>query len=80
LAWLSARCRRQLDKALDLATRATKLAPSTPNYLDTLAEVHFQLGDRESAIRLSERTVRMGVRQKIYREQLARFRTEKLPQ
>jgi tetratricopeptide (TPR) repeat protein len=80
LAWLSARCRRRLDTALDLATRATKLAPAIPNYLDTLAEVHFQLGDRESAVRLSERANRMAVRQKIYRDQLARFQTEKLPQ
>ena len=79
LAWMSARCRRQLDQALELATRATKLAPSMPNYLDTLAEVHFQLGDRESAIRWSEQAVRIGVRQKVYREQLARFQNEKLP-
>jgi tetratricopeptide (TPR) repeat protein len=79
LAWVSARCRRQLDKALELATRSTKLAPTTPNYLDTLAEIHFQRGDRETAVRLSERAVQMGVRQKVYRDQLTRFQNEKLP-
>lgn len=79
LAWLSARCHRQLDKALELATRATKLAPAIPNYLDTLAEVHFQLGDRDTAVRLSEQAIRMAVRQKTYRDQLTRFQTAKLP-
>jgi hypothetical protein len=35
LAWLSARCRRQLDKALTHAKKAVALDPKSVAYLDT---------------------------------------------
>ena len=36
LAWLSARCHRDLDQALEYSERAVKLEPDSATYLDTL--------------------------------------------
>ena len=78
LAWLSARCRRQLDQALAHAQEAVRLQPENPSYLDTLAEVHFQRGDREQAIRWSQAAVKLSPRYKAFQDQLARFQTAPL--
>ena len=50
LAWLTVRCNRQLDEALEHARQAVKLAPKNAGYLDTLAEVHFQRGEQKLAV------------------------------
>jgi tetratricopeptide (TPR) repeat protein len=49
-AWLAACCRRDLDAALDHARTATAIEPQNAAYRDTLAEVHFQRGDRAAAL------------------------------
>jgi hypothetical protein len=46
LAWLCGRCRRKLDLALTHAQRALTLEPKHAGYRDTLAELHFQRGDK----------------------------------
>ena len=51
LAWTLARCRRDLNKAIEHARRAAELAPDNCAILDTLAEVHFQRGEKDDAIR-----------------------------
>jgi tetratricopeptide (TPR) repeat protein len=79
LAWLQARCHRQLDEALQHAQRAVALQPETASYLDTLAEVHFHRGNREEAVRLSKQAVAMAPRMRTLREQLARFERAELP-
>lgn len=73
LAWLGARCRRQLDKALLHARKAVELTPKSAAYLDTLAEVHFQLGDQAKAVELTERCLELDPRRDFYRRQLKRF-------
>jgi tetratricopeptide (TPR) repeat protein len=73
LAWLAARCRRQLDLALTHARQAVKLAPDDPGFLDTLAEVHFQRGERAEALRLMRRCVQLAPDREYYRRQLKRF-------
>jgi tetratricopeptide (TPR) repeat protein len=73
LAWLGARCRRQLDKALIHARKAVELAPNSASYLDTLAEVHFQLGDQAKAVELMRRCLELDPRRDSYRLQLKRF-------
>jgi len=50
VAWMCAKCDRDLDKGLNHAEQATKLAPDAVGYLDTLAEVHFHRGERQAAI------------------------------
>ncbi|MFB3894397.1 MAG: tetratricopeptide repeat protein [Phycisphaerae bacterium] len=56
LAWMGARCRRNLDAALKLAQKAVELDRRTA-YLDTLAEVCFQKGDRDKAIELMKECI-----------------------
>lgn len=79
LAWVAARCHRQLDLAMQHAERATALEQNNGSYVDTLAEVHFRLGDRLSAVRESERAVRLSPFQSSLRQQLKRFRDDPLP-
>jgi len=74
LAWLAARCGRRLDDALAHAQRAVALAPDKAAYLDTLAEVHFQKGDRDRAVELAEQCLRLAPDDPHIQAQLARFR------
>jgi predicted Zn-dependent protease len=74
-AWLFARCGRHLDEALTHARQATNLEPGRTSYVDTLAEVHFQLGQYAEAIRCAEQCVRAEPRNTHYRSQLERFRS-----
>jgi tetratricopeptide (TPR) repeat protein len=73
VAWLAARCRRDLEKALVHSRRAMELEPRQAGYLDTLAEVHFQRGDRERAIELMKKGVELEPKKDYYRQQLRRF-------
>lgn len=74
IAWLSARCRRNLDDALKHAERAVALSPNTAAYVDTLAEVHFQRGDRMKAVELMKKCLKMPSNNVgFYRLQLKRF-------
>jgi hypothetical protein len=73
LAWTLARCRRDLDKALDHARRAAELAPDNCAILDTLAEVHFQRGEKEEAIRTIGKCVDLEPGVERHRRALERF-------
>jgi Flp pilus assembly protein TadD len=58
-AWLLSRCSKKLDEALEHGNRAVQLEPENGAFLDTLAEVHFQRGDRAKAIEFSEKAVNL---------------------
>jgi tetratricopeptide (TPR) repeat protein len=73
LAWLAARCRRQLDAALAHARQAVKLVPDNAGFLDSLAEIHFQRGERGEALRLMRRCIALAPDRDYYRRQLKRF-------
>jgi tetratricopeptide (TPR) repeat protein len=73
LAWLAARCRRDLNEALSHARRAVELSPEHPEYIDTLAEAQFQTGNRSEAIENARRCVRLDPRREYYKKQLARM-------
>jgi tetratricopeptide (TPR) repeat protein len=73
LGWLGARCRRQLDAALDHARQAVRLDPNHAGYLDTLAEVQFQRGENAEAVRLMRRCIELAPEREYYRNQLKRF-------
>ncbi len=73
-AWLCAVTKRRLDDGLRHAQRAIALAPGEPAYLDTLAEIRFQLGHRAEAIQLLEECIQIDPDLQYYRDQLARIK------
>ncbi|MEM7473659.1 MAG: hypothetical protein AAF483_01565 [Planctomycetota bacterium] len=73
LAWMYARCDRKLEEALKLAQKGVSLAPSSPTYLDTLAEVHYRSGRVDAAVNAMKKCVRLNPRERHYRENLERF-------
>jgi Tfp pilus assembly protein PilF len=77
-AWLCARSQRKLDEALALATKATELAPTEASYQDTLAEVHFQRGDRAPAVAAAERAAERSPLSKLFAARLKHFQEDEL--
>lgn len=75
LARLAAGCARRPDEALKHAQAAVAMAPDSPAYLDTLAEVHFRRGGREKAIELATRCIELDPGQEHFRRQLERFKS-----
>jgi tetratricopeptide (TPR) repeat protein len=57
LAWFLARSGRKLDEALKLAKQAVAGDPNNPAFIDTLAEVHFQLGQTDQAVQLEKKAL-----------------------
>lgn len=76
LAWFMAIAGRNLEEAQKLSEHSLRLAPDNYHYLDTLAEIHFRLGNRDLAVELSERALELTHEKEIYRERLQRFRGE----
>src|SRR5262249_34703051 len=72
-AWLCARSQRRLNEALVLAGRAIALDDKVAAYHDTLAEVHFQLGDRDAAVAAARRCVELTGPTKQYAARLRHF-------
>lgn len=77
LAWMYAKTGRRLDDALELSRRAVALAPKSDIFIDTMAEVYYQLGDTETAIELMQQCVQLNSTELHYRENLARFRSQR---
>jgi len=73
-AWLLSRCSKKLDEALEHATKAVQLEPENGAFLDTLAEVHFQRGNRTKAIEISEKAVKLLDGDSQVKRQLERFK------
>jgi tetratricopeptide (TPR) repeat protein len=73
VAWLAASCRRQLDPALEHARKAVELAPQNAGFIDTLAEVHFQRGDRKRALELIAQAIAIDPNYNYFRHQQQRF-------
>ncbi len=76
-AWLAAECNRELDVALQHATRAVALDPKKSAYLDTLAEVHFRRGQIDQAIAEMKQCLQMQPRNRQHLEHLAKFEAAK---
>jgi tetratricopeptide (TPR) repeat protein len=72
-AWLSACCRRDLDRALEHGLKAVELSPDSGSHWDTLAEVHFQRGDKDKAIAAQKKAVDLSPKKTYYRRQLQRI-------
>ena len=64
------------EQILEAAQRAVAFEPENANILDTLAEVHFRLGQVEQAIAVESRALALTPDDAYLKEQLARFRGE----
>jgi tetratricopeptide (TPR) repeat protein len=72
-AWLAVRCHRDLDRARELAERAVSLSPRTAAYQETLAEIHFQRGEKEAAQARLAQALALDPKNEYYLKQKARF-------
>jgi len=79
MAWMLAKCGRELDVAMEHVGKALKPQPDSAAYLDTLAEIHFQRGNRAEAIKTIKRCIELSPSNKYYQRQLKRFETEGPP-
>ena len=70
LAWLLQKEGR-VNEALPLSRHAVGLSPNNADFLDTLAEIRFLLGDFEDALHIMERAV--SIMPGKYREKLSKF-------
>lgn len=59
LAWVYAEQGIRLEEGIRLSRRSLRLSPDSPVYLDTLAELHYHLGEIEMAIQLIRRAIAM---------------------
>lgn len=57
LAWVYAVQGIQLQEGIEISSRALQLAPDSPIYLDTLAELYYRQGDSERAVTLIRRAI-----------------------
>lgn len=74
LAWINSTNGKYLDEALKHAELAVKNEPDNPTYLDTLADVCFNLGQVERAIELMEKCLRINPLSEHYQDQMEKFR------
>ena len=75
LAWACATHDIFLGDALQAAERASSLEPRNVDILDTLAEVHFRMGNAKKAIEVESRAVTLDPKSVYLKEQIQRFRT-----
>ncbi len=73
LAWLSACCKRDLGDALKYAEKAVELDPASTGHRDTLAEVLFQLGKKDEALKHIKKCLEQEPKREYYRKQLERM-------
>jgi tetratricopeptide (TPR) repeat protein len=76
IAWLLGRTRTDLDRALVHAKKAAEKSPRSTAILDTLAEVHFQRGERELAIEAMGRCLKLEPENQRHRRAMDRYRTK----
>jgi tetratricopeptide (TPR) repeat protein len=74
IAWLCAKCDRDLPDALVWAQKAASLAPDNAAILDTEAEVNFHLGHADESIRLESEALAIEPGDDFMKSQLARFK------
>jgi uncharacterized Ntn-hydrolase superfamily protein len=74
LAWACATNDIFLPQALKAAERAAQAEPRNVDILDTLAEVHFRMGNSVKAIEAGSRAVTIDPKSQYLKDQLAKYR------
>ena len=74
LAWACATHDLFLADALRAADRAATIEPRNVDILDTLAEVHFRIGNTDRAIEVESRAVTIDPKSEYLRDQIERFK------
>ena len=75
LAWSCAVHDVHLDDALRAADRAAQLQPNSTDILDTLAEVHYRMGNTAKAIEVETRAAKLDPKNRYLTDQIARFQS-----
>jgi tetratricopeptide (TPR) repeat protein len=70
LAWVYAVTGEHLDEAIRLSTRSLRLAPDSPTYLDTLAELYYKKQDYAKATELIQIAISLKPRDPQLRDHL----------
>jgi tetratricopeptide (TPR) repeat protein len=78
-AWISSRAVRKLDEGMADIKAALARRPNQAAYLDTRAELHFAMGNREAAVEWSSKAMMAKPDDPIIRRQHARFLFDPLP-
>jgi len=65
---------KDLKEAERLANAAHKLDPKNPDYLDTLAEVYFKQGNRNTAQTLMKEAIKLAPEKNTFKEQLKKYK------
>lgn len=78
-AWTAARANRRLEEARGLLEKALQMKPNQAAYLDTMGEIHFAKGDREEALRWSQRGVKSEPGDETLLRQFERFQNGPFP-
>ena len=73
LAWVCAKSKRRLELAMEHAKKAIALTPNHPTYMDTMAEVAWQMGKKAEAIKIIKKCIELDPTYQHYRDQLAKF-------
>lgn len=64
---------RNLKEAVWHSQKALTLEPSNANYLDTLAEIKFQMGKTKEAVLLIKQAIELSPEEEFFKSQLNRF-------
>ena len=62
-------------RAARAAERAAALEPKSTDVLDTLAEVHYRMGNAKKAIEVEKRAAALDPKNPYLKDQIARFKT-----
>ncbi len=73
LAWIYAKQGKKLSDALALSERSLSFSQDIPEYIDTLSEVHYRIGDFDKAIDLIKRAMALAPGERYYERQLFKF-------
>lgn len=74
VAWMAARCRRGLDRAIVMSKRGVAAEPDRSSAVDTLAELYFQAGRTDEAIKQMQRCLELVPNSSYFNRQLVRFK------
>lgn len=77
--WFASRAQRKVTDAMEHQRHALRIHPEQPAYLDTMAEIHFALGQREEAMKWSRKAILNDPADAELRRQFHHFRHDPLP-